>query len=134
MSPTTAELTEALAALRAQAARGVLDTGRYRMRYFVWGSGLPIVFIHGMADAGEAFAMVMHRLASRFTCIAYELPDHTTDGSRLGAYSLAQYTADLVCLIDHLKLERVVVLGSSFGSLITLSSLAERPERITHGI
>ena len=113
---------------------GTLATGRYRMRYFAWGSGPPIVFIHGMADAGQAFAMVMHRLIERFTCIAYELPDGLTDGSRLIRYSHHDYTDDLQALLDHLGIGRTVVVGSSFGSTIALAALAAKPERFTHGV
>jgi pimeloyl-ACP methyl ester carboxylesterase len=134
MSVTAGELHTALAAFRAEATHGTLDTTRYRMRYFAWGSGPPIVFIHGMADAGEAFVMVMHKLAYRFTCVGYELPDGTTDGSRLARYTHANYTADLLALLDHMKLDSAAVVGSSFGSTIALATVATTPHRITRGV
>jgi pimeloyl-ACP methyl ester carboxylesterase len=104
------------------------------MRYFTWGSGPPIVFIHGMADAAQAFVMVMHQLVEQHTCIAYELPDGTTDGSSLKKYSHDNYTDDLLELLDQLNLPSAAVLGSSFGSTIALASLSRKPERFTHGI
>jgi pimeloyl-ACP methyl ester carboxylesterase len=131
---TDTELRLALAAFRAQARPYVLRTARYRMRFFVWGSGPPIVFIHGMSDRARAFAMLMHPLIEQYTCVAYELPDGTTDGSELLNYSHADYTADLLELLDHLGLATVTVLGSSFGSTIALASLANAPTRFTHGI
>src|SRR4051794_26588172 len=103
---TPEELHAALGAFRARAAAGTLDTGRYRMRYFTWGSGPPLVFVHGMADAARAFVMVMHWLVGRFTCVGYELPDGTTDGSALARYKHANYAADLVALLDHLQFGR----------------------------
>jgi pimeloyl-ACP methyl ester carboxylesterase len=134
MSVTAHDLHAALAAYRAQATRGVLDTGRYRMRYFVWGTGPPLAFVHGLADTAEAFVMVTHRLAGRFTCIGYELPDGTTDGSRLARYTHADYTADLLALLDHLMIDRAAVVGSSFGSTIALAALAAAPHRFTRGV
>jgi pimeloyl-ACP methyl ester carboxylesterase len=134
MAVTTEELHAALAAFRSSATRGTLDTGRYRMRYFAWGSGPPVVFVHGMADAAGAFLMVMHRLVERFTCIAYELPDGTTDGSQLARYTPTDYAADLRALLDHLGLPRAAVVGSSFGSLVALAALAAHPTRLTHGV
>jgi pimeloyl-ACP methyl ester carboxylesterase len=104
------------------------------MRYFVWGSGPPVVFVHGMADAARAFVMVMHRLVGRYMCIAYELPDGTTDGSALGRYTLASYAADVVALLDHLNLPRAAVVGSSFGSLGVLTALTTHPDRFTQVI
>jgi pimeloyl-ACP methyl ester carboxylesterase len=134
MPVTADELRDARAAFRAGAARGVLDTGRYRMRYFAWGSGPPVVFVHGMADAGEAFVMVMHRLVGRFTCLAYELPDGRTDGSRLARYRPADYTADLLALLDHLGHARAAVVGSSFGSTIALGAVIAAQDRFTHAV
>jgi pimeloyl-ACP methyl ester carboxylesterase len=131
---TDSDLQQALAAFRAQARCNVLSGTRYQMRYFCWGSGAPIVFLHGMADLAQAFIMVMNHLVERRTCIAYELPDGTTDGSSLSSYSHADYVADLIELLDHLEFPQAVVLGSSFGSTIALEALARRPERFTHGI
>jgi pimeloyl-ACP methyl ester carboxylesterase len=131
---TTEELLSAKAAFQARAFRGSLYTGRYWMQYFVWGSGPPVVFVHGMADAAEAFIMVMHNLVSRFTCVAYELPDGITDGSQLGRYTHRDYTGDLLALMDRLGFSRAAVVGSSFGSTIALHSLAVAAGRITHGI
>ena len=134
MAVTSQELRDALTAFRGGARKGLLDTGRYRMRYFTWGTGPPLVFIHGMADAAEAFVMVMHRLANRFTCIAYELPDGQTDGSRLARYAPSSYAADVPTLLDHLKVPRAALLGSSFGSIIALAALAANPDRFSCGI
>jgi pimeloyl-ACP methyl ester carboxylesterase len=134
LSVTSEELQVALAEFRRTARHGQFKTPRYRMRYFAWGEGPPLVFIHGMADTGQAFVMVMHRLIERFTCISYELPNGRTDGAHLVRYSLADYTADCLALLDHLGHATAAVLGSSFGSLIALSALAAAPERFTHGI
>jgi pimeloyl-ACP methyl ester carboxylesterase len=78
--------------------------------------------------------MVMHQLVERHTCIAYELPDGTTDGSLLGKYAHNDYVDDLLELLDYLNLARAAVLGSSFGSTIALAALSRRSERFTHGI
>jgi pimeloyl-ACP methyl ester carboxylesterase len=131
---TDADLSGALAAFRRGATHATLDTGRYRMRYFVWGAGPPLVFLHGMADAARAFVMVMHRLLDRHTCIAYELPNGQTDGSALARYLLRDYVDDLIGLLDHLGLRQVVVLGSSFGSTITIAALAAAPHRFTRSV
>jgi pimeloyl-ACP methyl ester carboxylesterase len=134
MSVTADELRAALAAFRAEGQSHALHTGRYRMRYRVWGGGPAVVFVHGMADHAAAFLMVMHRLADRFTCVAFELPDGTTDGSRLARYTHADYVADLFALLDHLGFPAAAVVGSSFGSTIALSALAAAPGRFTRGV
>jgi pimeloyl-ACP methyl ester carboxylesterase len=131
---TAEEFRAALACYRREARPGAVHTGRYHLRYRVWGSGPPIVFVHGMADIGRSFLMVMARLADRFTTVEYDLPDGLTDGSAIGPYTHRVYTADLLALLDHLGFRRAAVLGSSFGSTIAIASLAAAPERFTHGI
>ena len=126
---TDALCSAALGAFVREATHSALDTGRYRMRFCVWGSGPPLVIIHGLSDAVRGFAMVMRRLAPHFTCIAYELPNGLDDGAKLGAYRHRDYTADLYALLDHLKLPRVALVGSSFGTTIATRALADQPER-----
>jgi pimeloyl-ACP methyl ester carboxylesterase len=135
--PTLPDVTDescraALAAFDAGARRGALDTGRYRMRFAVWGEGPHLIIIHGLSDAVPGFAMVMHRLAGHFTCIAYELPNGPDDGAALGAYHHRDYAADLFALLDHLKLERVALLGSSFGTTVAVRAVSMRPDRFSH--
>lgn len=131
---TDADLHLALNAFRADARTDVFRGTRYRMRFFTWGSGPPIVFIHGMADRARAFAMVMIHLVERYTCIAYELPDGTTDDSDLRRYTHQDYILDLLELLDHIGFSQVTVLGSSFGSTIAQAAMAHKPQRFTHGI
>lgn len=134
MTVTADQLFAAQAAFRREARHGVFDTGRYRLRHFRWGDGPPLVFVHGMAGTASQFMMVMHRLAGRFTCIGYELPDGVSDGSRLGRYTHREYVADLLALLDHLGHTRAHVVGSSFGSTITLSAVAAAPERFGRAV
>ncbi len=87
-----------------------------------------------MADAPQAFVMVMHRLTARYQCIAYRLPDGLTDGSDLSRYKLEDYLQDLQVLLDYLGLEVAVPVGSSFGTLIALAALARWPARLPAGV
>jgi pimeloyl-ACP methyl ester carboxylesterase len=128
---TDAECRDAVAAFDRAATRATFHTGRYAMQFVTWGSGPPLVIVHGLADAVRGFGMVMHRLTPRFTCIAYELPNGLDDDAKLGTYRHRDYASDLFALLDHLKLDRVAVLGSSFGTTIAIRALAEQPQRFT---
>jgi pimeloyl-ACP methyl ester carboxylesterase len=128
---TDAECRDAVAAFDRLPTHAAFHTGRYRMRFAVWGAGPPLVIVHGLSDAARGFAMVMRRLAPRFACVAYELPNGLDDGARLGAYHHRDYAADLLALLDHLKLARAALLGSSFGTTVALAALAAAPHRFT---
>ncbi|MCS7023102.1 MAG: alpha/beta hydrolase [Gemmataceae bacterium] len=133
-SVTAEEFNNAWASFRQHAIAGRVWTGRYELRYFTWGQGQPVVFIHGMADAPEAFVMVVNHLWQRHRCVAYALPNGQTDGACLARYRLTDYLADLNVLLDHLRLDQVTVVGSSFGSLITLYALAYASHRCVAGV
>jgi pimeloyl-ACP methyl ester carboxylesterase len=128
---TDAECRGALAAFGWFATHSTFHTGRYRMRFARWGQGPPLIIIHGLSDAGRGFAIVMHRLAAHFTCIAYELPNGLDDDAKLGTYQHRDYVADLLALLDHLKLDRVALFGSSFGTTVAIAALATAPHRFT---
>jgi pimeloyl-ACP methyl ester carboxylesterase len=133
-TPPAVPLAAALDLWQDEARRGICDTGRYRMPYFVWGSGPPIVFVHGLADSSRAFIPVMAALRRQFTCIAYDLPTGGPDGARLGAYRHRHLVADLAALLDHLGYRQAHLFGSSFGSTIVLALLHARPGWTTRAV
>ncbi|MCS6864464.1 MAG: alpha/beta hydrolase [Gemmataceae bacterium] len=130
---------EALTAFDRYAVADSFTTRRYRLRYVVWSrpairGHVPLVIIHGLADAARGLAMVMYRLVEQMPCIAYELPNGLDDGASLGSYRHQHYVDDLVALLDHLKVDRVVLMGSSFGTTIALAALAQYPQRFPAGV
>lgn len=134
---TAHDLEQALARYDTEAQFGILRIPRYQMRYHTWGDphGRPILFIHGLCDQMRSFAMMKSELVDRgYRCIGYELADGRRDGARIGRYRHDDYPRDLLCLLDHLGYERVDLFGSSFGSTITLRSLAEYPKRFGKAI
>jgi alpha-beta hydrolase superfamily lysophospholipase len=132
--PTADDLRRALARYDAEARPGAFHTGRYRLHYATWGdtAGRPLVFVHGLADVPRSFAMVMRPLVEAgYRCVGYDLADGRDDGANLGMYRHPHYADDLVALLDHLHIAQADVLGSSFGSTVTLRALATYPA--SHG-
>jgi 3-oxoadipate enol-lactonase len=128
------DFAEARARFQREAVHGVCDTGRYRMAYYTWGEGPPLLFVHGLGDSGHSFLQPISRLVQHFRCIAYELPGGQRDGARLRRYAHDHLVADIWILLDHLGLRRSYILGSSFGSTIVLKALHARPERLPRAI
>ncbi len=127
-------LEEALERFTREARRGVCDTGRYRLPYYVWGEGPPLIFVHGVSDTSHGFVQPISRLAQHFRCIAYDMPGTPGDGARFHRYRHEHLVEDLWALLDHLHLERTYLLGSSFGSTVALQACRQRPERIPRAI
>jgi len=127
-------LRESLQRFDREAQRTTIATPRYRCRVIRWGSGPPLVFIHGLSDEARSFAQVMAALSSDFTCFAYELPNGLEDHAAIAREQHDDHVTDLLALLDHFHLESTAILGSSFGSTITLAALARAPGRFTRAI
>ncbi len=77
-------LAEALTRWRREADFGDCDTGQYCCRYFAWGRGQPLVFVHGLCDQARSFVPIIAHLTDAFRCVAFELPSGDADGAKLG--------------------------------------------------
>ncbi len=128
-SPAAVPIAEALRRWRSEAYRGEFDTGRYRCRYFVWGRGQPLLFIHSLSDGARSFVPVIAQLTDSFRCVGYELPTGERDGARLGAIRHRDLVEDVFALLDHLHAEQACIYGASFGGTIALTALRANPRR-----
>lgn len=127
-------LAEVLSRFEREATSGVCDTGRYRLPYYIWGKGPPLLFVHGVGDNSRSFLQPISRLCAHFRCIAYDLPSGHRDGARIRRYEHVDLVADVWALLDHLGLRQSYILGSSFGATIVLKAMHARPERLPRGI
>jgi pimeloyl-ACP methyl ester carboxylesterase len=127
-------LKPCLERFRREAVWRVLDTGRYRCPYMLWGQGPALVFIPGLCDDPWSFVLPMARLSERFCCLAYAMPTGVGDGARLAGYRHDDLVADLFALLDHLGIREAIAVGDSFGSTVALRALHDQPERFARGI
>jgi len=86
-----------------------------RLWYDVRGDGAPLLLHHGYTASRVNWLPVAERLQDRYRIVLMECrgtgeSEHTADG-----YSLEQYAADVVGLLDHLGLDRVTYAGHSMG-------------------
>src|SRR5262245_40368900 len=109
-----------------------LDLRQGRLRYFEAGSGLPIVFAHGLLVNANLWRKVVAALGREFRCIALDLPlgSHTLpmpEGADLSPHGLADLIADA---IEALELEEVALVGNDPGGALCQMVVTRRPERI----
>ncbi len=108
---------------------------RYRMTYRVLGEGPPLIWAPGIATTPCGHAMALNRLAERFQTIQYSYPgDEPGDGSKLARIGHDHLVDDLFGLIDHLGLERVFLVGASFGATVVIKALQREPQRFPRAV
>lgn len=94
-----------------------------------------IVLLHGLsANANEFGGLIEAGLSKRHRVIAPDLRGRGKSGKPDSGYSMGQHAADVIGLLDHLGLDRVVMGGHSFGALLTIYLAANFPERVIKAI
>ena len=95
--------------------------------------GHPFLLLHGFTGAKEDFTPWLDALAARgYHAVA---PDHRGHGDSSkpadeAAYSLEQFAADVLALVDALGWHRFHLLGHSMGGMIAQHVALAAPERI----
>ena len=108
-----------------------LDVGDVNIKYFVVGSGEPIVLLHGTGGSGRQWAEFAEALHTEFQVVVPDLCGYggTTHWPGEGTFNLA-IEADLVhALIDKFK-KPVHVVGHSFGGAVALKLALRYPEQL----
>lgn len=99
--------------------------------YETHGSGPPLVLVPGLGGVGAFWARHLPALTPHFTVVMY---DHRGCGrsshDRRTPYSIEQMAADVLALMDHLKLDRVHYIGHSTGGAIGQVLALDHPQRI----
>ncbi|MEU9831630.1 alpha/beta fold hydrolase [Streptosporangium sp. NPDC048047] len=94
------------------------------------GPGRPLIALHGHMSEGASFAEVAAALAPEWRVIAPDQRGHG-ESDRASDYSREGYVADVVALLDHLGLDRAVLLGHSLGGINAYQLAARHPERVS---
>ncbi|RQS12159.1 alpha/beta fold hydrolase [Burkholderia sp. Bp8998] len=84
--------------------------------YKDWGTGRPVVFIHGWPLNADMWDVQMHHLASQgFRCIAYDRRGFGRSSQPWQGYDYDTLADDLAGLLDKLDLREVTLVGFSMG-------------------
>ena len=110
-----------------------IDAGGIRTNVLQAGEGAPVVLVHGSGPGVTAYAnwrLTVPDLAARFRVIA---PDMAGFGrsDKPGGYGMKLWTEQLLALLDALGLEKVSLVGNSFGGGLALRVAAEHPTACT---
>ena len=112
----------------------ITGTNGADLYYVEAGNGLPCLVMHGGPVVDHTcFRPWLDRLGDVLRLVYY---DHRGNGRSSRpppeSITLAQLAGDADALRAHLGLERVAVLGHSFGGIVALAYALRYPERVSH--
>lgn len=92
---------------------------------------VPLILLHGLTSSSIAWSRVAERLAADYHVFALDQRGHgASDWAPADRYRTADYLADLEAFVDHLGLDRFILVGQSMGGHNTIAFAARHPERL----
>jgi len=86
------------------------------------GRGIPIIFLHGTGCDSEDWAGVLAELPAGLRPIVTDFRGHGGSDTPKAVFSLGDLAADVLALVDHLRLSHVVLAGHSLGGMVALEA------------
>jgi pimeloyl-ACP methyl ester carboxylesterase len=131
--PITAGLVLSIAVALAIAKdrRPTVHVNDIEMHYEVVGSGDPLLLLHGFAGCGDTWQPFIPALSKHFQLIVPDLRGHGWSTNPARTFTHRQSAADVLALLDHLRLPRVRAMGISTGGMTLLHMATLQPDRIT---
>lgn len=105
--------------------------GSIRIAYLRRGSGLPLLLIHGYPLDHSIWGPVAEHLAGDFDVVMPDLRGFGSSSVIEEPYSVGDMAADLAGLLDHLKIDKVLLAGHSMGGYVALAFLRQYGERVS---
>lgn len=124
---------QAAAAANPEIARSVL-AGGVRTNYHDQGQGQPVLLIHGSGPGVSAWAnwrLTMPALAQDFRVIAPDMAGFGfSERKPDDVYTMQNWVAQAIGLLDALEIPRAHVVGNSFGGALALALAIAHPQRV----
>jgi len=100
------------------------------VRYEVYGSGDPLLLIHGLAGSSAWWDRNVPALSQNFSVYLVDLPGFGASRRLKSEFSIASGPEWLASFLAALDLDRVSILGHSMGGLIAAMFAARWPEKV----
>ena len=111
---------------------GYAPVNGIRIWYAEFGSGEPVLFVHGgLANANYFGNQVRALIAEHYKVIVMDSRGHGRSSRNAESYGYDLMSSDVLALLDYLKIKRVALVGWSDGAIIGLDIAMHHPERLT---
>ena len=110
-----------------QVNRGMLPVNGAKLAYEAAGAGQSIILLHaGVADM-SMWDEPFKALSKQYRVVRYDMRGFGASKTQAVEFSNRQ---DLLSLMDHLKIDKAILIGNSRGGIIALDFALENPSRV----
>src|SRR3954453_17497377 len=102
----------------------------FELWYDDGGSGEVILFHHGYTGSHDSWLPIVEQLRDEFRCVMMDARGAGDSGRPDDGYTIEQYAADVIGLVDALGIERFTYVGHSMGGGIGMWLGLEYADRL----
>jgi lipase len=99
----------------------------------IWRSGSdpdPVICLHGITAQHRAFNALARHLGPSRGVVGVDLRGRGDSAKPDSGYGLGAHAGDVIRVLDHLGLQRAVILGHSMGGFVALETALSYPDRV----
>jgi pimeloyl-ACP methyl ester carboxylesterase len=104
------------------------DVNGVRLRFFIGGTGSPVVLLHGYAETGHMWRPIMPQLAASHTVIVPDLRGAGDSSKPEFGYDKKNMAVDIHDLVVSLGFKRAMIVGHDIGLMVAYAYAAQFPE------
>jgi pimeloyl-ACP methyl ester carboxylesterase len=113
-----------------EAAGQTVEINGANIYYEVYGSGEPLILIHGGLGNGKYWVNQIPVFAAKYQVIVMDSRGHGRSSFDEKPITYELMASDVLGLMDHLKIDKASIVGWSDGGIIGLEIAIHHPERL----
>jgi pimeloyl-ACP methyl ester carboxylesterase len=98
------------------------------------GRGPAVIMLHGFADTGDMWAPLASALIGDHTVIVPDLRGMGLSSQPAGGYDKKAQGHDVAGVLDHLRIDKAVLVTHDIGNMVGYAFAAQYPERVTRWV
>jgi pimeloyl-ACP methyl ester carboxylesterase len=115
---------------RSTSGSTVAEVNGIKLAYQVFGTGSPLILLHGGFGSVEMFGPNVELLAAGRRVIGVDLQSHGRSPAADRPMRFETMADDIAALIKELKLERAAIMGFSLGGAVALRTAIQHAELV----
>jgi pimeloyl-ACP methyl ester carboxylesterase len=112
-------------------ASGYAPVGGIRIWYAIFGHGRPVVLLHGGLANANYWGNQVRALQSKYRVVVMDSRGHGRSTRNEQPFGYDLMAADVIGLMDFLKIRKAAIVGWSDGAIIGLDVAMHHPERVS---
>jgi pimeloyl-ACP methyl ester carboxylesterase len=110
---------------------GYASINGIKIWYAVFGSGAPVILLHGGLANANYWGELVPALASRYRVVVMDSRGHGRSSRDAQPYGYDLMASDVLALMDFLGIDKAALVGWSDGAIIGLDIAIHHPERLS---